>query len=337
MAMVYAAGGIPGPEKALLLAFTNFTDPHGYCWPGEDRLADMTGTSVRTVRRSRAKLIGMNLIKSVRRTDKATGDPITNLTRVNLPLIASMKRRDPVYDDNMIDRIVFDEAAGPDEEESEAAQTAPDLLTGQSVLRHRTDCPEVEDTLTYGAGQIGLQSVSGPSGEAISRPSVPDEAAAAKDGRTDGAQLPSQIGRNPGVDLLSAIGAEKPEFLLTGRTLRDQGLVVAGMLLEGWTPEHLRQVVAGRPLPGEIKTTVGAVVSSRLRQALTGPAPVSAQAAWEPFSKRDETPTPNAWTADTVVPHTRPGECEGQDRLCGRPAEPGTSLCWSCARETADF
>jgi hypothetical protein len=109
--------------------------------------------------------------------------------------------------------------------------------------------------------------------EKTNRPSVPDDAAAAVDGGTDGASVTRQIGRNPGVDLLLAIGAEKPEFLLTGKTLRDQGMVVAGMLLEGWTPEQLRQVIAGRNLPDEITTTVGSIVSSRLRQALAGPVP----------------------------------------------------------------
>lgn len=75
------------------------------------------------------------------------------------------------------------------------------------------------------------------------------------------------------MDLLVAIGAEKPEFLLTGKTLQDQGLTVAGMLLEGWTPEQLRQVIAGRPLPDQITTTVGAIISVRIRQALSGPVP----------------------------------------------------------------
>ena len=105
------------------------------------------------------------------------------------------------------------------------------------------------------------------------RPSVPVEAASGRDGGTDGPHVPRQIVRNPGVDLLLAIGAEKPEFLLTGKTLQDQGLTVAGMMLEGWTPEQLRQVIAGRPLPDQITTTVGSIVSGRIRQALSVPPP----------------------------------------------------------------
>lgn len=169
------------------------------------------------------------------------------------------------------------------------------------------------------------------------RPSVPAEAAEGEDGGTDGAQLPRQISRNPGVDLLLAIGAEKPEFLLTGKTLQDQGLVVAGMLLEGWTPEQLRQVIAGRPLPDQITTTVGAIVSGRLKQALTGPVPQSRQQAWEPFTKRDVTPTPAAYTADTVLPHKHVGECEGDAGLCGYPTEPGKTFCRRHREELASL
>lgn len=164
-------------------------------------------------------------------------------------------------------------------------------------------------------------------GENNNRPSLPADSAATGDGRTDGGSVPRQIIRNPGVDLLLAIGAEQPEFLLTGKPLQDQGIVVAGMLLEGWTPEQLRQVIAGRPLPDQITATVGAIVSSRIKQALTVPAPQAARESREPFAKRDETPTPAAYTADTVVPHKRVGECEGDGGLCGRPTEPGSAFC----------
>ena len=109
--------------------------------------------------------------------------------------------------------------------------------------------------------------------ENINRPSAPVDGSAGADGRTDGESVTRRIVRNPGVDLLVAIGAEKPEFLLTGKTLQDQGMAVAGMLLDGWTPEQLRQVIAGRPLPDEITTTVGAIVSGRLRKALSIPVP----------------------------------------------------------------
>lgn len=164
------------------------------------------------------------------------------------------------------------------------------------------------------------------------RPSVPQQRPDdGEDGGTGGSRAPQKIGSNEGVELLMAIGAARPEFLLTGTTLRDQGLMVTGMLAEGWAPEHLWQVIAGRDLPSPIRTTVGAVVSSRLRAALSGPAPRAGsvpQARQEP-----ETPTPAAWSEDLVMLGDRPGECAGQDGLCGRPTLGGARLCSSCSAD----
>lgn len=108
--------------------------------------------------------------------------------------------------------------------------------------------------------------------------------------------------RSPGVDLLLAIGAKTPQFLLTGKTLTDQGLTVTGMLLEGWTEDQLRHVIAGRPLPDQVTTSVGAIVARRLRDAIASPPPSTApklpsQAA-DPFGPSrgaEETWTPDPW------------------------------------------
>lgn len=336
MAMVFAAEGLDGPEKLLLLAYTNYTDPHGYCWPGEDRLADDTGTSPSTVRRTKKKLIGRNLLKSVRRAETS------NLARVNLPLLASMARARSSYDDNEVERLSFGnpDEAGSDLRTVQSDLKVPevsDLRTVQSDLDHRSDCSDSQVNLTPRTGQSDLQSISDPPVETLTRPSVPEQGSeGSKDGGTDGGRLPRQISRNPGVDLLVAIGAEQPEFLLTGKTLQDQGLAVAGMLLEGWTPEQLRQVICGRPLPTPIRTTVGAVVAGRLREALAGPAPGTIPSIGGRSSLTDKpTPTPDAWTADTVAPRKRVGECEGDAGLCGRPTEPDSNLCRQCAKSPA--
>ncbi|MFJ8727672.1 hypothetical protein [Streptomyces sp. NPDC093269] len=158
------------------------------------------------------------------------------------------------------------------------------------------------------------------SGENTNRPSVQDAGSEnGKDGGTDG-RLPQQINRNPGVDLLVAIGADQPEFLLTGKTLADQGLVVAGMMLEGWTPEHLRQVIAGRPLPPEIKTTVGAVVSGRIRQALSGPSPLAVRGSDDP-----------SMSVGVATLPTIPMQCCDECGRGFRAPEPG--LCRDCRED----
>ncbi|MFD9304471.1 helix-turn-helix domain-containing protein [Streptomyces sp. NPDC060048] len=111
MAMVINAAGLDGPEKLLLLAYCNRTDAHGYCWPGQSRLVDDTGTSAATVKRVKGRLIRKNLIKSVRRINPTTGESITNMTRVNLPLLNSMKRPPKDYDDNTIQQLTFEPEA----------------------------------------------------------------------------------------------------------------------------------------------------------------------------------------------------------------------------------
>lgn len=168
-------------------------------------------------------------------------------------------------------------------------------------------------------------------------PSVAATAPEEANGGTDGPAFPHQISRNPGVDLLLAIGADKPEFLLTGKTLQDQGMAVAGMLVTGWTPEQIRQVIAGRKLPDQITSTVGAIVAGRLRQALSGPAPSTASSFGGWSSREDKpTPTPAAWSAETVAPRKGVGECEGNHGMCGRPTDPGSLLCRHHAKSTAD-
>lgn len=156
------------------------------------------------------------------------------------------------------------------------------------------------------------------------RPSVPEQSAAGQDGGTDGNRLPRQIIRNPGVDLLLSIGADRPEFLLTGKTLQDQGMAVAGMLLEGWTAEQLRQVIAGRPLPDQVTTTVGAIVSGRLRQALTAPAPGTVrESSWTSVGV-DTVPR------EPVIPMQN---CDRCDRAFRSP-EPG--LCRPCREDVIE-
>lgn len=165
MAMVFAADGMDGSEKLLLLAYTNFTDAHGYCWPGEERLATITGTSVSTVRRTKKKLVGRNLMKSMRRAETS------NLARVNLPLLASMARPRKAFDDNEMERLSFKDASDPSETGSDqetgqsdtSGEAAPDLHSSQSDTCHRSDCSVGGCNMTCGPGQSDTQSSSEPS------------------------------------------------------------------------------------------------------------------------------------------------------------------------------
>ncbi|MEY2245953.1 hypothetical protein AB8A21_23995 [Streptomyces sp. BF23-18] len=51
---------------------------------------------------------------------------------------------------------------------------------------------------------------------------------------------------HPGIRLLLEIGASRPELLLIGKVLTDQGRVLAVMMESGWSSEQLRHVITSR-------------------------------------------------------------------------------------------
>ncbi|MCX4993360.1 hypothetical protein [Streptomyces sp. NBC_00568] len=80
---------------------------------------------------------------------------------------------------------------------------------------------------------------------------------------------------HPGIRLLLEIGAGRPELLLTGKALSDQGRVVTVMMESGWSSEQLHHVIADRPLPSPVRTSVGAIIAARLRSAQAYPPPAA--------------------------------------------------------------
>ncbi|MFF3606863.1 hypothetical protein [Streptomyces sp. NPDC002463] len=72
----------------------------------------------------------------------------------------------------------------------------------------------------------------------------------------------------PGVEVLRAV-AEAPEWTIThADSLRDQGMVVTGMLESGFTAQEIRHVLLSKPLPQPVRTTAGAIVARRLRDLI---------------------------------------------------------------------
>lgn len=122
MSMVFQAEGLNGAQKVLLLAYANYTDAHGYCWPGVARLAADTGTSTRTVIRTRKELEARNLLRHQRRT--RDGRPTTNLYRINLDKLRAMRRAPQEFDDNVM-ALEFDDDQTPQ-------KSGPDQLMCQS-------------------------------------------------------------------------------------------------------------------------------------------------------------------------------------------------------------
>src|SRR5690606_25155343 len=163
------------------------------CWPGQQRLADDCGTSLATVKRTKKRLIEKKLIASMRRVDPRTGEPISNLTRVNLELLAAMRRKPVDYDDNVVEMLTFaddvplptkkgkapkrttqgahqvmaqDEPDPVDNDETTSdrlmAQDEPDLRLKMSPTPGQ-DEPDHGLKLNPGSGQIEPLTVSDPS------------------------------------------------------------------------------------------------------------------------------------------------------------------------------
>ncbi|WP_405562768.1 hypothetical protein OG418_00460 [Streptomyces phaeochromogenes] len=141
-----------------------------------------------------------------------------------------------------------------------------------------------------------------------------------------------------GIQLLLEIGASRPELLLTGKVLTDQGRVATVMLESGWSSEQLRHVITGRPLPQPVHTTVGAIIAARLRAAQAYPPPATLDdrhhrgdvmedepQGW-PSTERPSTASA-ARTVSAALTYRALVECAG----CGRPGTAlGEDLCPAC-------
>ncbi|MER5184780.1 hypothetical protein ABT009_41930 [Streptomyces sp. NPDC002896] len=171
------------------------------------------------------------------------------------------------------------------------------------------------------------------------RPSVPsartggpDDAARTDPGAGQSAPQDTPIDQpSAGVRLLLSIGARHPKLLLTGAALRDQGRIVTAMLDAGWSPEQLHHVIAGRPLPNRIRTSVDAIVAARLRAAQSYPPPATCADDADP-AQPPPTPKPSRAACDSrtvieAITYRALAECAG----CGRPGcAPGEDLCPAC-------
>ncbi|WP_108934601.1 helix-turn-helix domain-containing protein [Streptomyces ardesiacus] len=178
-------------------------------------------------------------------------------------------------------------------------------------------------------------------------------ASATEDGGTDGSALDVRtqkerartVERTPGVDLLLAVGKQRPELLLTGKVLADQGRTVDGLLLADW-PRDLILSALLRPLPAETRS-VSAVLAKRLSDLLMTPlprhmampaprSPESADGYWDRYeeAKRASVWQPDPMAAgedvhDMVLRRTRFADCsECRDPIV---TPTGTDLCVKCA------
>ncbi|MET8420859.1 hypothetical protein ABZV41_35805 [Streptomyces sp. NPDC005098] len=204
-----------------------------------------------------------------------------------------------------------------------------------------------------GGGVIGdqeLRPVAAGGVNAAAADAAPESGSNRAEGASLGPVLVARVEMTAGVQVLRAVAAEAPEWTIThAESLRDQGLVASGMLLEGFTPQEIRHALLSKPLPQPVRTTVGAVVGRRLRDLFAaGPAagvlPIPAQqrsdgydALGRPESQGgDETWAPPSWAEQraqlemTVSGCDKHRPCAGDGDLCPNLALPGLDLCVVC-------
>ncbi|MFD8335627.1 helix-turn-helix domain-containing protein [Streptomyces solisilvae] len=226
---------------------------------------------------------------------------------------------------------------------------------GATTSHPVTDSPEWGD---YKSGE-GRLEVTQPSPTTRTtdppRPSVGSTRQAGAEGeeREDGYDVGTRVQKTharaveqtPGVDLLLGLGHERPEMLLTGKVLADQGRMADALLLGGWTRDHILTALL-RPLPPQTRS-VGAVISRRLRDLAATPVPRPSQMPpprdpearegfWQEYedTKQTNTWTPDPWDArqglDTFCKTTPWAEC----RECRDPifTKTGTDTCAKCLK-----
>ncbi|MFE4861467.1 hypothetical protein [Streptomyces sp. NPDC056670] len=140
---------------------------------------------------------------------------------------------------------------------------------------------------------------------------------------TGAPEAPERIEATAGVRLLLAIGMRCPNLLLTGSVLRDQGQIATALLENGWSAEHLEHLIAGRPLPHPVRTSVAAIIAARLRAAQSAPTPHSAGLT---VCERTGAQAAGRSPAEAVTRRVLV-ECAA----CGNPGPaPGEDLCPAC-------
>lgn len=236
MTLALYVDGLSSSEKLVLIAYAEHANRHGYAWPSAQRLADVTGLSRATVTRANASLRKRGLIKTVRRVNPKTGEPISNLTRINVDLLRSMQRRDVEEYTDLIEEITF----------PGAGDTAPDLLKAHSepylglTVSHTPSHHEPQ------TNQRNNQRTS----SSTARQSQPSHRQEEEEGipQTDHHGEPTAAGE------AAALIAELPTIATrAGRPLRRPLLPsettrltqpITAALARGWTPDQIRAVLA---------------------------------------------------------------------------------------------
>ncbi|MEV6332286.1 hypothetical protein [Streptomyces sp. NPDC051909] len=233
---------------------------------------------------------------------------------------------------------------------AQSSRSAQDSAPVRPSLQVEDAHAKTPDGGTDGGGGIEGDQEHGPlpAGE---RPAAADAAPEGSSEETGGSAASMSdvmpVDPTPGVQVLRAIAAEAPQWTIThAKSLKDQGLVVTGMLESGFTAQEIRHALVSQQLPDPLRTTVAAIVSRRLRDLLAmGPASVipripaqsGAPSLFDASGDEDSTYTPDSWAKRReqleaeASGEGRHRPCAGDDGMCQSLAVPGEDLCAVCS------
>lgn len=136
MNMVFMADGLSTGEGAFLLACCNHTDDRGYVIASMRQLADEAHMKETAAKSNKQKLIKRGLLAAGDRYSPKNNARLADLYRVNLPLLASMRRARTDYGPTMIEELTF---AEPVEKPSSAPGSESDPGPGPDLADPPSD------------------------------------------------------------------------------------------------------------------------------------------------------------------------------------------------------
>ncbi|MGW1534474.1 hypothetical protein [Streptomyces aureus] len=107
MNLVFQADGLSVGEGAFLMACCNHTDARGYVIASMQQLADEAHMKESAAKANKQKLIKSGLLAAKERYSPKNGARIADLYRVNLDLLASMKRARTDYGPTLVEELTF--------------------------------------------------------------------------------------------------------------------------------------------------------------------------------------------------------------------------------------
>ncbi|MFI9630956.1 hypothetical protein [Streptomyces sp. NPDC052042] len=279
MNLVFQAGGLEVGEFAFLMACCNHTDDRGNVIAKMQQLADEAHLPLSTARAKKSKLIKRGLLARGERYSPKNNAQLADLVRVNLDLLASMKRPRVDYGPTLVEELTF---ATPQENPSSDPPLKSSGGGAESQRGGRSDSAGAPLDPS-GAGALNpstlllpssipssLSGLGDPSGDG-SEPGEEREAAAPELSGADQVAdaYEAAAGRRLLTSTRSGLRAQAVQLLAAGRPVEWVAARAAEMPANGWT-DLIKHCERSRvPLPGQAGPARAGAGASGVEQQAT--------------------------------------------------------------------